>query len=463
MEDNNNQNLIQEIDQYIKSLNTVKLNKLLRDNFVSKYLPQDIQYNPYESIGQKTKQFIKVIGNYAEYRKILKTISNSNTTEFLAILVNYDIIKNNIIDSKGENKENLIQTLVKELQLQWVSELDYYSNYYFDSTLSSIKKDENISDILNGVLSKKFAFNLYTNIVKNGNLSISKKMDKIKECSSFMLKRHNFFSYADTYESVSEIIIDFFKENDFNIQSNEDLSNVEERINNFYEIFDFPENLKKLGYTPENITFQVAVNSCIKKSDFIVNVLKLSNRYGDKLRKHKPNAFFDDLFSNMEMSFNHLMENSDEQEIKKFIKLYNDIKYTGKLDYTYVNRIMPRSNGKIMQEIIEENPLMVYMEDRIGKKLIEFSKQNYDETIEFIKNIPQFVCGQNNFSSNYKTRNKILPQILGVNLSDEDITILEGKQTYDEIMMFLLRKKGCSAKGDKKDELDYSPIEHGDK
>ena len=185
--------------------------------------------------------------------------------------------------------------------------------------------------------------------------------------------------------------------------------------------------------------------------------------YGDKLRNCKQNVFLDNLFQNMEKSFNHLMEYSNEQEIKEFIKLYNDVKYSGKLDYAYTKRTMSRDNGKTFQVVIEENPVIVFIEDKIGKKLVEFAKQDYDRTVEFIKNIPQFICGQNEYSSNYKTRTEILPQIFGVNLSDEDVTVLEGKNNYDEIMRFMLRKKGGSAKNNNKKDLEHNFIERREK
>jgi len=458
----NNENLIQEIDKYIKSHKKVTLNKLLKENFISSYLPQDIYYNDNESIGQKNKQFMRVIENYKEYRKFLETISNSKTPEFLAILINYDIIKNNMIN-KVENIPQLRQTLIKELRLQWVQELDNLANFYCDSTLSSIKNDKNICECINGVLSKKFAFNLYLNIIKNENMYISKKMDKISESSNFMLKKHKFYSYADAYETVSEIIIKYFNEKDINIQSDKDFLNLEQRINSFYDTLEFPENLKKLGYTSENIMFQIAANSFLKKNEFIVNVLKFSNRYGDKLRNWKQNVFLDNLFENMEKSFDHLMENSNEQEIKEFIKLYNDVKYSGKLDYTYTKRTITRDHGKTYQVIMEENPVIVSIEDKIGKKLVEFAKQDYDGTVEFIKSIPKFITGQNEYSSNYKTRTEILPQILGVKLSDEDVTILEGKNNYDEIMRFMFRKKGSSAKKDNKKDIVNDIMDHSNK
>lgn len=461
MESNNPQKIIQEVEEYLKSIKFVTINMLVKQNFISKYLPQNIEYDHTKKGTEKIEEFMKVIENYKQYRIALKSVSNVSTPEFLPILIDYDIIKNNKEKGKIDNKEEKIQDLIKTTSLGWVAELEEYSKYYFDSVENSVNNEENISTILNEILTKKFVFNLYGNIVKNAKLNVIeefkeledlRKIETIEEMQQIykdMSKKYNILLDVDAYEIFSEIVTDLYNKEDSDYRNEEDLFDLEKCANIYYEKFKFPENLRKLGYTPENVIFQVVLNSAFKKKDFLMYFCKYSDIYGTnvrKLKRYQKEEFFEKLYENLDRTVNNLMERGTETEIKDFINIYSKLKFTGKLDYTYIKKVEKKQdrlnpNNIYLEESYEENPVITNIEEKIIDKIIEFSEKDNYKTFEFIKTIPEFVRGKNKFSTNFKMRKQVLPKILKMELNDEDEVDLEGLETYDEIMRFLFNKK----------------------
>jgi len=474
MKRNEAQEIIQEVKEYVKSIRFATIYTLLKRNFISKYLPQNIEYDHTKNGIEKIEEFMKVIENYEEYRVALACVSNVITPEFLPILIDYDIIKNNTEKGKINNKEEKIQELIKTTSLGWVPELEKYSKFYFDSVENSVNKEENISTILNEILTKKFVFNLHGNRVKNAKLNVIEEfkeledlrkveaMEEMQQIYAEMSKKYNILLDVDAYEIFSEIFTDLYNKEDLDYTIEADLLDLEESANIYYERFKFPENLRKLGYTPENVIFPIALNSAFRKKDFLLYFCKYSDLYGANVKRIKgydKEEFYEKLYKNLDESVNDLLERGTETEIKDFINIFSKLKFTGKLDYTYRRKIEQKQdrlnpNNIYLQESYEENPVITNIEEKIIDKIIEFSEKDNYKTFEFIKTIPEFVRGKNKFSTNFKMRKQVLPKVLRMELNDEDEVDIESLETYDEIMRFLFNKKRKILANEKKQELD---------
>lgn len=480
MKRNEAQEIIQEVKEYVKSIGFATIYTLLKQNFISKYLPQNIEYDHTKNGIEKIEEFMKVIENYEEYRVALACVSNVITPEFLPILIDYDIIKNNTEKGKINNKEEKIQELIKTTSLGWVPELENHSKFYFDSVEKLVNKNENLATILNENLRKKFVYNLYGNIVKNaksresedsewlkdfGWLEDLKKIETMEEMQQIyaeMSKKHNILLDVDAYEIFTEIFTDLYKKENSYYTIEENLLDLEECANVYYERFNFPENFRKLGYTPENVIFPIALNSAFREKDFLLYFCKYSDLYGANVKRIKgydKEEFYEKLYENLDESVSNLMEKGTETEIKDFINIYSKLKFTGKLDYTYRRKIEQKQdrlnpNNIYLEESYEENPVITNIEEKIIDKIIEFSEKDNYKTFEFIKTIPEFVCGKNKFSTNFKMRKQVLPKVLRMELNNEDEVDIESLETYDEIMRFLFNKKRKILSNENKHELD---------
>lgn len=141
------------------------------------------------------------------------------------------------------------------------------------------------------------------------------------------------------------------------------------------------------------------------------------------------------IIDKLQISLTILLQNSNYDEIKNFIELYNNIKYNPENNLWFSDRhhMLKRSSQSGKKEdftLIYEYKTVEQMEKEMAKKLIEYSKINRNDCVEFLKQIPQFILSENLYGNSHYIRDVALPQILdATTLIKSDIVLIECKHT----------------------------------
>lgn len=434
------QQIIKEyIEKMQNSEDVITIDSIIEQNFISQYMPKNAYYKATEDVQEKINQFIKILEIYNDYTCLLKQISNGKRSEILSVLFSYDIIKNGKMDNKDSELEKLISIFKFDSVPEYEEKIKYYAGCYFGDIAKSRKRYEDVTDVLNKILTKKFAYNLYSYLTKKQPITMDEKVQRLKKAFE-TIKELGAIQYTDLYEDITDIMKEYGKDNDL-INNQECYEKAKNMIEEFYTTIDFPQFFTTVGDTPEQILLQSICSSKeqnLENPEYIMNILKFLNESGDKIGKFRRNVFFSELIKNMQTSFNNLIENENDEKIKECIKLYSKAKYTGKLDFALQQRTEKRKRGNF--NVAVENPTFVDMEEKMSKKIIEFSKKDYDGCIKFLEEIPEFVVQESDYISKYNFRDNVLPEIMGIQLSREEKVILEGKDSFKKIMRYLKAK-----------------------
>ena len=162
----------------------------------------------------------------------------------------------------------------------------------------------------------------------------------------------------------------------------------------------------------------------------------------------KERDFITAIFMKMDKSIDKLLQSSDYKKIKDFIKLYTKTKYNDEINMCFSKKITRKTkcNDRVKEALIEHD-LITKMEEKMGAKLIEYSRIDYNGCMKFVEEIPEFFVSENQYGNNYYMRRDVLPAIMGVkhvfdNNKNSFLKVdLECKTSLSEIIRYLKRKK----------------------
>ena len=98
---------------------------------------------------------------------------------------------------------------------------------------------------------------------------------------------------------------------------------------------------------------------------------------------------------------------------------------------------------------MREHYIIGRMENKMGDKLKEYAEQNYDEFIEYIKEISEFIIGENEYWNNRHMSLEVLTEIMGIKdiLNSDNYVNIECKHDVKSLLRYLnYQKRRCNKK-----------------
>lgn len=195
-----------------------------------------------------------------------------------------------------------------------------------------------------------------------------------------------------------------------------------------------------------------------EKPEYIINIMKLlkdSNEIQDMFnklfKKDKYNDHMTQIFIKMEKSLDALLKEKTYEEIKDFIKIYTKAKYNPKINRSFAQKKYITRGIKVKKLVIlmSEHEIVSRMETKMGDKLKEYAKQDYEGFMKYIKEISEFVIGENEYWNNRHMSLEILPEIIGIKdkLNPNNYVDIECKHDVKSLLKYLnYQKTICNRK-----------------
>ena len=194
-----------------------------------------------------------------------------------------------------------------------------------------------------------------------------------------------------------------------------------------------------------------------EKPEYIINIMKLlkdsnevQDMFNEVFEKDKDNSRMTQIFIRMEKSLDTLLKEKNYEEIKDFIKIYTKAKYNPKINGSFAQKIYMTRGIKVKQTVIlmREHKIVGRMETKMGDKLKEYAEQDYDGFFEYIKEISEFIIGENEYWNNRHMSLEDLPEIMGIKdiLDSSNYVVMECKHDVRSLLRYLNYLKGTHTK-----------------
>lgn len=195
-----------------------------------------------------------------------------------------------------------------------------------------------------------------------------------------------------------------------------------------------------------------------EKPEYIINIMKLlkdsnevQDMFNELFEKDEDNSRMTQIFIRMEKSLDALLKEKNYEEIKDFIKIYTKAKYNPKINASFAQKIYMTRGIKVKKivTLMREHFIIGRMENKMGDKLKEYAEQNYDGFIEYIKEISEFIIGENEYWNNRHMSLEVLPEIMGIKdiLNSDNYVNIECKHDVKSLLRYLnYLKRRCNKK-----------------
>lgn len=185
-----------------------------------------------------------------------------------------------------------------------------------------------------------------------------------------------------------------------------------------------------------------------EKSEYIINIMKLlkdsnqaQNIFNELFEKDTDNMYMTQIFIRMDKSLDVLLKEKNYQEIKDFIKIYTKAKYNSKINKSFAKKVYITRGIKVKKTVIimSEHEIVGRMETKLGDKLKEYAEQDYDGFFKYIKEISEFIIGENEYWNNRYMSSEVLPEIMGIkgNLISSNYVDIECKHDVKSLLRYL--------------------------